>query len=47
MKTTRLLILMCDHLGRFMRIRAHKPQPAKRARAVRRPRAQVFQLAPF
>ena len=47
MKTTRLLILMRDQLGRFLRIRAPKPTPAKRARAVRRPRAQVVQLALF
>jgi hypothetical protein len=45
MKTTRLLILMRDHLGRFLRIRAPRQQPARRARAVRRPRIQVVQLA--
>ena len=48
MKTTRiLLILMRDQLGRFLRIRTPKPVPAKRDRAVRRPRAQVVQLALF
>jgi hypothetical protein len=47
MKTTRLLILMRDQLGRFMRVRAPKPQPARRRRAVRRPRAQAVQLALF